>query len=69
MTNTALLRSKIDRSGYKLRFIASKLGISYQGFLNKMNNITEFKAAEIQALKELLHLSIDEVCQIFFVSL
>ena len=33
MTNTNLLRKKIDESGYKLRFVASKLGITYQGFL------------------------------------
>ena len=35
MTNTELLREKIDQSGYKLRFIAKKIGITYQGLLNK----------------------------------
>lgn len=66
MTNTSLLRKMIDNSGYKLRFIASKLGITYQGFLRKINNETEFKASEIQGLKELLNLTDKERDEIFF---
>lgn len=66
MTNTSLLRKKIDASGYKLRFIASKLGITYQGFLKKINNETEFKASEMQILRELLNLTDAEFEQIFF---
>lgn len=67
MTNTSLLRKKIDESGYKLRFIASKLGITYQGFLKKINNETEFKASEMQILRELLNLTDAEFEQIFFI--
>ncbi len=66
MTNTNLLKKKIDESGYKLRFIASKLGITYQGFLKKINNETEFKASEMQILRELLNLMDSEFEQIFF---
>lgn len=66
MTNTNLLRKKIDESGYKLRFVASKLGITYQGFLKKINNETEFKASEMQILRELLNLTDAEFEQIFF---
>ena len=66
MTNTNLLRKKIDESGYKLRFIASKLGITYQGFWKKINNETEFKASEMQILRELLNLMDAEFEQIFF---
>lgn len=66
MTNTSLLRKKIDESGYKLCFIASKLGITYQGFLKKINNETEFKASEMQILRELLNLTDAEFEQIFF---
>lgn len=66
MTNTNLLRKKVDESGYKLRFIASKLGITYQGFLKKINNETEFKASEMQILRELLNLTDSEFEQIFF---
>lgn len=66
MTNTALLREKIDESGYKLRFVAKQIGITYAGFLKKINNETEFKASEIQRLKELLNLSDEERDKIFF---
>ena len=41
MTNTQLLREKMEQSGYKLRFIASAVGLTYQGLLNKMNNVAE----------------------------
>lgn len=66
MTNSNLLRVKIDESGYKLRFVAGKLGITYQGFSKKINNETEFKATEIQILKELLNLTDEERDKIFF---
>lgn len=66
MTNTALLREKIDESGYKIRFVAKKIGITYQGFLKKINNESEFKASEIQGLKELLNLTDEERDKIFF---
>ena len=60
MTNTALLREKLDESGYKLRFIAKQIGITYQGFLKKINNESEFKASEIKGLQDLLNLT-DEI--------
>lgn len=66
MTNTSLLRSKIDDSGYKLAYIAKQLGITYQGFLKKINNETEFKASEMQILRNLLNLTDAEFEQIFF---
>lgn len=66
MTNTTLLREKIDESGYKLRFIAKQIGITYAGFLKKINNETEFKASEIQGLKDLLNLTDEERDKIFF---
>ncbi|MBQ8697931.1 MAG: hypothetical protein IJ521_02885, partial [Schwartzia sp.] len=57
---------KIDESGLKIYFIAKKIGISYQGLLNKMRNESEFKASEIQALSEILRLSAEEKMKIFF---
>ena len=62
MTNTQLLRNKMEQSGYKLRFIAGKLGISYQGFLNKV----EFTASEIHILFNLLDMTEKERDAIFF---
>ena len=66
MTDTKMLRRKIDQSGYKLRFVASKMGITYQGLLKKIKNETEFKASEVQTLYDLLALSEDERTDIFF---
>ena len=50
MTNTTLLRQKIDESGYKLQFLAEKCGLTYYGLMKKVNNETEFKASEIKAV-------------------
>lgn len=69
MTNTALLRKKIDESGYKLRFIAKQIGITYQGFLKKINNESEFKASEIKGLQDLLNLTDEIRDKIFFLPL
>lgn len=66
MTDTKLLRKKMDESGYKLRFIAAKVGLTYQGFLNKCRNKGEFRASEIQTLFELLNLTKEDRDAIFF---
>lgn len=66
MTKSNLLREKIDGCGFKLVFVAKQLGISYQAFLKKLNNETEFKTSEVMILKELLHLTDDEVMENFF---
>ena len=42
MTNTTLLKAKIDASGYKMKYIANRIGLSYQGLLNKIRNKTDF---------------------------
>ena len=61
-----LLREKIDTCGFKLGYVAKQVGVSYQAFLKKLNNETEFKTSEVMILKELLHLTDDEVMEIFF---
>lgn len=66
MTDTKLLREKIERSGYKMKFIAEKVGVSYQGLLNKINNKSEFRANEIQIIHELLGMTEQERVEIFF---
>lgn len=66
MTNTQLLRLKIEASGYKMRFLAEKIGVTYQGFIKKLNNKSEFKASEIKTLCLLLHLNDKERESIFF---
>ncbi len=66
MTDVKLLQEKIDQSGYKVRFIAEKVGITYQGLRKKMQNKSEFKVSEIQTLCRLLDLSEQEREAIFF---
>lgn len=66
MTNSVLLRQKINECGYKLVFVAAKCGLTYYGFLKKLNNETEFKVGEVANLKELLQLTDAEVGAIFF---
>lgn len=61
-----LLRDKIEESGYKLSFIAKRIGITYAGLLKKINNETEFKASEIQKLADMLNLSLEEKEEFFF---
>lgn len=63
--NACLLKQKINDSGYRLDFIAKQLGITYQGFLKKLKNETEFKASEIVIMKKILQLSDLELQQIF----
>jgi len=65
MRGRELLKQKIDESGLKVGFIAKKLGITAQGFYYKMNGRNEFKASEIKILKDILHLSEDEITLIF----
>lgn len=66
MTDTELLYEKIKQSGLKICFIAWKLGLSRQGFYNKVNNKSEFNAKEIQLLYSLLGLTEKERIKIFF---
>ncbi len=66
MTDTVLLREKINQSGYKMRFISQRIGITYQSLLNKINNRSEFRANEIQMLHDLLDLTEQERVDIFF---
>lgn len=57
MTDTAALFDIIDRSGLKLKFIASQIGLSYQGFKNKLDNKSDFTATEINRLCDLLNIT------------
>lgn len=66
MTNTSLLDKRINESGYKKSYIASKLGISAYGLSLKVNNKTEFKASEINVLCELLKIDTKDRMAIFF---
>ena len=67
MTNTELLNEKIEMSGYKRSYLAKQLGLSAYGLAKKIQNETEFKASEINALCVLLNIvSPEEKEAIFF---
>ena len=67
MTNSKLLREIIDEKGYKLKYIAEKLGLSPYGLQLKIDNKQEFKTSEVLALCELLQIeSLKEKEEIFF---
>ena len=44
MTNATLLKAKIDASGYKMKYVADRIGLTYQGFLNKIRNKTRYRS-------------------------
>ena len=67
MTNTELLKQKIDESGYRVDFIFSKLGVSKQTWHNKLNGVYQFKQSEIVVLSKLLNLTQEDIGNIFFV--
>ena len=66
MTNTDLLKQKIEESGVKYAFIADKLGMSRQGLSQKIAQNGDFKAWQMLSIVDILHLSDDEARDIFY---
>jgi transcriptional regulator with XRE-family HTH domain len=66
MTNTAKLKAKIAELGLLQEAVAMQLGMTSATFNYKLNNKTEFKASEIKKLAKILHLTVEEVFDIFF---
>ena len=67
MTDTERLKEVIQKSGLKMQYLAKQLNLSTFGFSNKVNNVTEFKASEIDTLCELLQIkALSEKERIFF---
>ena len=67
MTNTNLLKEKIENSGLKIGFIADFVGISRQLLWKKINNLTPFNQYEIDKMCEVLRInSLKEKESIFF---
>lgn len=57
MIDTELLKAHIERSGKTNEDIASSLGISAKGLLDRIENKKFFKASEIYALCDVLEIS------------
>lgn len=67
MTNIILLNNKIKASGLKKKFIAEKLGLTYQGLQLKTKGLTELTSSEIAKLCDILNItSLKEKENIFF---
>lgn len=66
LTNTQLLDEKIEASGLKVSFIIKNLGISDTAFYKKKKGETPFRVAEMKVISYLLHLTDEEVEEIFF---
>lgn len=70
MTDTQLLRKRIKKSGFKMQYIAEKLGISRFTLLQKIENKSDFRVSEVEALCNLLGIdSLEEKNCIFFAQL
>ena len=66
MTDSLELDYAIKKAGLDRQKVAGLLGISQMAFFNKIHNRTEFKASEIEALKQALNLSNEQRDKIFF---
>lgn len=67
VTNSKLLREIIDEKGYKLKYIAEKLGLSPYGLQLKIDNKQEFKTSEVAVLCDILEItSLKKKEEIFF---
>ena len=66
MTDTDALLVWIQRRGYKLKFVASTLGITYAGLKKKLDNKSEFKLSEIGIFMTELGMTKRERDLIFF---
>lgn len=67
MTNSELLKRRISESGYKMEYIAQKMGITRQSLTKKVKNESSFDQFEIQAMCNVLGIvSLEEKEQIFF---
>ena len=66
MTDTLKLRQRIKEAGYRLGYVAEVLGISQYTLQKKLDNDSEFKISEVDALSKLLGLTPQEKNALFF---
>ena len=67
MTDSKELRRLIEEKGFKLKYVAERLGLSSYGLSLKIDNKQEFKTSEVSALCELLEIkSLEQKEKIFF---
>lgn len=66
MTDTKRLRDRISALGLKYKAIAKAMGISAYTLQRKIDNDSEFRVSEVDALAKILGLSLEEKDAIFF---
>jgi transcriptional regulator with XRE-family HTH domain len=67
LTDTDKIKQLISESGFKMQYVASKLGITRAALSLKLNNKSEFKTSEVAVLCELLGInSLEKKEEIFF---
>lgn len=66
MTDTKRLRDLIAALGLKYKAIAKTLGISAYALQMKIDNDSEFRVSEVDALAKILGLTLEEKDAIFF---
>ena len=67
MTDSYMLRHLIKEKGFKLKYIAQKMGITYYTLQRKINNEVTFNSEEILKLCDILNLKdLEEKEKIFF---
>lgn len=67
MTNTSVLMQRIKNSGLKLSYVAEYIGLSRQGFTNKVRNVHPFNTEEVAKLCDLLGIKSEvDIKRIFF---
>lgn len=67
MENIAL-KNKIYESGYRLKWIAKKMGITPFSLTKKLKGETEFKASEIGKLCILMGIPSEDISKYFFLN-
>lgn len=66
MTDTQKLREKIKDEGVSITFLAQKAGITRECFYQRLRNESDFRASEIVAISQALHMTGKQREAIFF---
>lgn len=66
MTDTLNLRKRIKDAGFRLGYVADVLGITPYTLQKKLDNDSQFRISEVDALAKLLGLTPEEKDALFF---
>ena len=64
--NVGLLKTAIRRSGYSVRDLAAYMGMSESAFSSRINGKIDFRVGEVKELYYRLHLTQEQLFDIFF---